>query len=104
MIGGKSKIKSSGPSETPSAQPEPVRSPEHKRPTSTEDVDDASKLPEEASLQKQPRKEASSVAEASAASDTTPMTEAEKADRKREELKRQLESQSKAPTKKKRRF
>lgn len=69
------------------------------------DIDDGPKSPETASAQKQPQKEASPIAEAGAAPEVvTPMTEAERADRKREELKRQLEAQSKAPTKKKRRF
>ncbi|KAJ5212291.1 uncharacterized protein N7498_003937 [Penicillium cinerascens] len=104
MIGGKRKDKTSGPNETSSAQPGPFRSPHRARPTSTMDRDDGPKSPETASAQKQPQKEASPRAEASAAPEVTPMTEAERADRKREELKRQLAEQSQAPTKKKRRF
>ncbi|KAJ6131444.1 DNA double-strand break repair and VJ recombination XRCC4 N-terminal [Penicillium sp. IBT 18751x] len=102
MIGGKSKAKLPNPSEAPSAQPGSVlRSPESAGPSSTTAMDDYSQSPEKAAKIKQQKDESP---ENHAIPEATPLTEAEKANRKREELKRQLEAQSKAPTKKKRRF
>lgn len=102
MIGGKSKAKLRTPSEAPSAQPESVlHSPESADPSSTLAIDDSSKSPGKAAQMEQHTKESP---KSSAIPEATPITEAEKANRKREELKRQLEAQSKAPTKKKRRF
>ncbi|KAJ5684403.1 uncharacterized protein N7477_000748 [Penicillium maclennaniae] len=102
MIGGKSKAKLPNPSEAPSVQPESVlRSPDSAGPSSTMAIDDYSKSPEKAAQMKQQKVDSP---ENHAVPEATPLTEAEKANRKREELKRQLEAQSRAPTKKKRRF
>lgn len=100
MIGGKSKAKAALRADTPPAPAEPATpSPKGVRPPSTLDADSdvAGRAP----------KKESPTAERPAlppGPEAAPETEKERADRRREELKRQLEAKSNAPTKKKRRF
>lgn len=80
---------------TPSTQEPATLSPKSARPTST--LEAAAGVTEPSPKKEEPATELPSAAAA-------PETEKEKADRRREELKRQLEAKSNAPTKKKRRF
>lgn len=99
MIRRKTKAKVPDQTETPPVQPEPATpSPKRARPASTLEAD--SEVPE-------PTPEESPVAERGRVPpvpEKAPETEKERADRRREELKRELEAKSNAPTKKKRRF
>lgn len=97
MIGGKIKTKIPPRAETPPVQAEPATtSPKVARPATAVG----------AGSERTPKKE-SPTAERPAAPPITEQaaeTEKDRADRRREELKRQLEAKSNAPTKKKRRF
>ncbi|OKO90839.1 hypothetical protein PENSUB_13140 [Penicillium subrubescens] len=100
MIGGKAKTKQAPLPETPSVQQEePLPSSPNQK---TREKPPAPKhdrvSPKRESL------EPSLPAKAPSAVPAPEETEAQRADRKREELKRQLEAKSKAPAKKKRRF
>jgi hypothetical protein len=99
MIGGKAKTKAASPPETPPVQQEaPPYSPDRK-------TRGQSPAPEHDRVSpKRESPEPSLPAKAQRAVPAIEETEAQRADRKREELKRQLEAKSKAPAKKKRRF
>ncbi|KAJ5389928.1 uncharacterized protein N7496_000996 [Penicillium cataractarum] len=104
MIGGKTKTKAAPPTETHPAQqespalvPSPERKPRGQSPAPMQPVTD-SVSPEMES------REPSLPVKAPSAAPAPEETEAQRADRKREELKRQLEAKSKVPAKKKRRF
>lgn len=102
MIGGKSKSKTKAPEdidEVPT-QPKPetgpsTSSPKQGRPST---LDEVSAAPEPSRKKPAERPSAPPVPQ------RPPETEKEKADRRREELKRELEAKENAPTKKKRRF
>lgn len=100
MIGGKSKAKVPVRAEKPPAQAEPgTPSPKGVRGGPTSEADSETARPT-------PKKESPIAGRPAAAAvpEQAPETEKERADRRREELKRQLEAKSNAPTKKKRRF
>jgi len=97
VVGGKKKAKrqETPPSEPPavsSSHRSPTKSPQQDQVTSEQNIKDLS-----------PKKEKSTEPPAVRPS-KAPETEEEKVSRRREELKRHLEAQSKAPAKKKRRF
>ncbi|KAJ5174917.1 uncharacterized protein N7482_000794 [Penicillium canariense] len=108
MIGGKAKAKAAAPTETSSTQQRPTTPlPERKpRPQSPEAIPESKKpTADQASVKPEPP--GSSLPAKTSSSAPAPKeeeTEAQKADRRREELKRHLEAKSKEPTKKKRRF
>ncbi|GLI73643.1 hypothetical protein PoHVEF18_001863 [Penicillium ochrochloron] len=99
MIGGKGKTKAASPPETlPVQQEAPPYLPDRK-------TRGQSPAPEHGRVS--PKRESPEPSLPAKAPRTVPAveeTEAQRADRKREELKRQLEAKSKAPAKKKRRF
>lgn len=100
MIGGKSKAKTPPRAEIPPDQAEPATpSPKGVRPASTTGAVSEAAEPT-------PQKDSATAERPAAASvvEQAPETEKERADRRREELKRELEAKSNAPTKKKRRF
>lgn len=102
MIGGKAKAKVSEPARDKSPLPTSdtvVRSPEKTTPAPAKPkVDRQAFKKEESPLPTPAAKKVSSAPLAE------PETEDQRADRKREELKRSLEAKGKAPAKKKRRF
>lgn len=104
MIGGKAKTKAAPPTEILPVQqesltlaPSPDRKPRGQSPAPMQSVTDRVS-PKRAS------REPSLPVKAPSAAPAPEETEAQRAGRKREELKRQLEAKSKAPAKKKRRF
>ncbi|CEJ55828.1 hypothetical protein PMG11_02059 [Penicillium brasilianum] len=104
MIGGKAKTKAATPTKTPPVQEEsPAVGPSPERKTRG-----SSPAPMQPATDRVPPKresrEPSLPVQAPSAAPAPEETEAQRADRKREELKRQLEAKSKAPAKKKRRF
>ncbi|KAJ5748552.1 uncharacterized protein N7511_010248 [Penicillium nucicola] len=110
MIGGKARAKAKQLSqdETPSSTSQTVvASPEKTLPNKPNPAQDGN-TPEPADQQTIKREESPlpkpAVGKASTAPPAEPETEDQRASRKREELKRQLEAKSKAPAKKKRRF
>ncbi|KAJ5095784.1 hypothetical protein NUU61_005140 [Penicillium alfredii] len=110
MIGGKAKPKAPEQTETVAAAPEPLStsSPERVPPTRSarlEDDDlDSTGLAARKPLKAESPSRASLVTAKPSVIPSAPEPEEAKADRKREELKRQLDVKSKAPAKKKRRF
>lgn len=99
MIGGKSKAKAPVRAETPTVQAESA-TPSPKGVRLIPALEAESEIAEPT-----PRKEPQAAEPtAPAIPEQAPETEKERADRRREELKRQLEAKTNAPTKKKRRF
>jgi hypothetical protein len=99
MIGGKAKAKASEPARDTSPPPssDTVISPEKAAPAKLK-TDLQAPIKEESLLSTPAAEKGPSAPSAE------PETEDQRADRKREELKRSLEAKSKAPAKKKRRF
>lgn len=99
MIGGKAKVKAKEPvrhDSSPPASETLAKSPDQGPPAKPQDIADKAAKREKSPLPALPAVENPPSAE--------PETEDQRADRRREELKRALEAQSKAPAKKKRRF
>lgn len=102
MIGGKAKTKAKATEQEKSpSQAEPTGPVERRSPAKSPETD---RFIAELTGSTQPLEPKSRPSESSEPVAAAPETEEEKANRKREELKRQLQAQSKAPAKKKRRF
>ncbi|KAL4808928.1 XRCC4-like factor-domain-containing protein [Aspergillus unguis] len=110
VIGGqktKAKAQDSKPSSSQPSRPESVSPPPPKSKQRQDKSDDeltGEDGPDTKPSPLPPMKESKAVKQETPAKPEREETEEEKADRKREELKRQLEAKSKAPVKKKRRF
>lgn len=106
MIGGKSKAKRKAEerAERPPSRVESGTPSEHARPTPAMETDQDATLPKKTAAGQELPEVSPAAGGPSAAAAPAPEAHGERANRKREELKRQLETQSKAPTKKKRRF
>ncbi|KAL5003818.1 XRCC4-like factor-domain-containing protein [Aspergillus recurvatus] len=107
VIGGhKSKLKASQNSSSEAPKPSRTESVSPPAKTNEEKIDteDEAKKKERALFKASPLLKAKTVKRGSPAEPEREETEEEKADRKREELKKQLEAKSKVPARKKRRF